>query len=74
MAKWMVRGQVKREKPITTLKSFLEKVRKDPTSFLKNLVIDVEANGWDKTDLLEVIGGFFKNDIRKWYIDNRHRF
>jgi len=24
------------------------------------LIIDVEANGWDKTDLLEVIGDFSK--------------
>ena len=31
-------------KPIIIPKSFVEKVREDPTSFLENLVIDVEAN------------------------------
>jgi len=45
VAKWMIKDQAKRGKSITTLKSFLEKVRKDPTSFLKNLIIDAEANG-----------------------------
>jgi len=43
-------------------KSFSGKVGEDPTSFLKNLVIDAEANGWDETNLLEVIGGFLKDD------------
>ena len=66
----MIRGQSKRGKPITTLKSFSEKVGEDPTSFLKNLIIDAEANGWNETDLLKVIGRFLKDDIRKWYIDN----
>jgi len=32
---------------------------------LKNLIVDVEANGWDEMDLLEVIGGFLKNDTRE---------
>jgi len=41
----MIRGQSKRGKPITMLKSFSEKVGEDLTSFLKNLVIDAEANG-----------------------------
>ncbi len=41
----MIKGQAKRRKPITTPKSFLEKVGEDPTSFLENLVIDAEANG-----------------------------
>jgi len=49
-------------------------VRKDPTSFLENLIIDAEANGWDKTDLLKVIRRFLKDDAKKWYIDNRYRF
>jgi len=34
-------------------------------SFLENLIIDVEANGWDKTDLLKVIRGFLKEDARE---------
>jgi len=32
---------------------------------LENLIIDAEANGWNETDLLEVIGGFFKDDAKK---------
>ena len=58
----MIKGQSKREKPIITLKSFSEKVGEDPTSFLENLIIDAEANSWDKTNLLEVIGGFLKDN------------
>ena len=73
VAKWMIKGQSKREKPITMPKIFLGKVEEDPTSFLKNLMIDTEANGWDDTDLLEVIEGFLKDDARKWFIDNKHR-
>ena len=61
----MIKGQSKRGKPITTPKSFSEKVREDPILFLENLIIDVEANSWNKTDLLKVIGGFLKNDVRK---------
>jgi len=45
VAEWMIKGQAKREKLITTPKSFSGKVGEDPTSFLENLVIDVEANG-----------------------------
>jgi len=41
----MIKGQVKRGKPITTPKSFSEKVGENPTSFLENLVIDAEADG-----------------------------
>ncbi len=59
----MIKGQSKRGKPITTPKSFSEKVREDPILFLENLIIDVEANSWNKTDLLKVIGRFFKDDI-----------
>ena len=70
VAEWMIKGQSKREKPITTPKSFSGKVGEDPTSFLENLVMDAEANGWDETDLLEVIRRFHKDDIREWYIDN----
>ncbi len=70
VAKWMIKGQTKRGKPITISKSFLEKVRENPTSFLENLIIDAEANSWDETNLLEVIGGFFKDDAREWYINN----
>ncbi len=66
----MIKGQSKRGKPIIIPKPFLEKIRKDPISFLENLIIDAEANGWDKTDLLKVIGGFFKNNVREWFIDN----
>ncbi len=66
----MIRGQSKRGKPITTLKSFARKVGKDLTSFLENLVVDAKANSWDEMDLLEVIGGFLKDDVREWYIDN----
>ena len=61
----MIKDQAKRGKPITIPKSFAEKVGEDPTSFLKNLIIDVEANGWDDTDLLEIIGGFLKDDARE---------
>ena len=70
MAEWMIKGQAKRGKPIITPKSFSERVGEDFTSFLENLVIDAEANGWDETNLLEVIEGFLKDDARKWYIDN----
>ncbi len=73
VAEWMIKSQAKRGKPIITLKSFSDKVGEDPTSFLKNLIIDVEANGWDDTDLFEVIRRFLKDDAREWYIDNRHR-
>ena len=45
VVEWMIRGQSKKEKPITILKSFSGKVGEDPTSFLENLVIDAEANG-----------------------------
>ena len=69
----MIKGQAKRGKPITILKSFSGKVGEDPSSFLENLIIDVEANGWDDTDLLEVIEGFLKDDAREWYINNRYR-
>ena len=70
MAEWMIKGQAKRGKPITTPKSFSEKVGEDPTSFLENLIVDAEANGWDETNLLEVIGGFLKDDAREWFINN----
>ena len=70
VAKWMIKDQAKRGKPIITLKSFSGKVGEDLTSFLENLIIDAEANGWDETDLLEVIGGFLKDDAREWYIDH----
>ncbi len=73
VAEWIIRGQSKREKPIITPKSFSGKVGEDLTSFLENLIIDAKANGWDETDLLEVIGGFLKDDAREWYIDHRHR-
>ncbi len=52
------------------LKSFSEKVKEDSTLFLENLIIDAEANGWNETDLLEVIGGFLKDDAWEWFIDN----
>jgi len=45
VAEWMIKGQSKREKPITMPKSFSGKVGEDPTFFLENLVIDSEANG-----------------------------
>jgi len=32
---------------------------------LKNLVVDAKVNGWDETDLLEVIRGFLKDDARE---------
>jgi len=35
--------------------------------------VDAEANEWDDTDLLEVIGGFLKDDAREWFIDHRQR-
>ena len=70
----MIKGQSRREKPITTSKSFSGKVGKDPTSFLENLMINAEANGWDETDLFEVIRGFLKDDIREWFIDNKYCF
>ncbi len=73
VAKWMIKGQAKRGKPITTSKPFAGKVGEDPTSFLKNLIVDAEANGWDDTDLLEVISGFLKDDAREWFIDNCYR-
>ena len=70
MAEWMIRSQSKRDKLITILRLFSEKVKKDPTSFLENLVVDAEANSWDETDLLEVIEGFLKDNAREWYINN----
>ena len=66
----MIKGQAKRGKPITTPKLFSGKVGENLTSFLENLVVDAEANSWDETDLLEVIGGFLKDDAREWFIDN----
>ena len=66
----MIKGQAKREKLIITSKSFSGKVGEDPTSFLENLIVNAEANGWDETDLLEVIRGFLKDDVREWFIDN----
>jgi len=45
VAEWIMKGQAKREKLITTPKSFSEKVGEDLTSFLENLIIDTEANG-----------------------------
>jgi len=36
---------IKEGKPITIPRSFAGKVRENPTSFLKNLVIDAKANG-----------------------------
>jgi len=69
----MIKGQAKWEKPIITPKSFLGKVEENPTSFLENLIVDAEANEWDDTDLLEVIGGFLKDDAREWFIDHRQR-
>ncbi len=66
----MIKGQTKRGRLITISKSFSGKVEEDPTFFLENLIINAEANGWDETDFLEVIGKFFKDDIREWYIDN----
>ncbi len=65
VTEWMIKGQAKRRKPITTPKSFSGKVGKDPMSFLENLIIDAEANGWDDTDLLEVIEGFLKDDAKE---------
>ncbi len=65
VAEWMIKGQTKRGKPITIPKSFSEKVEEDPTSFLENLIIDAEANRWDDTDLLEVIGRFLKDNARE---------
>ena len=41
----MIRDQFKRGKLIINLKLFSEKVEEDPASFLKNLIIDAEANG-----------------------------
>jgi len=66
----MIRDQSKHGKPITTSKSFLKKVGEDLIFFLKNLIVNIEANGWDETDLLEVIGGFLKDDTKEWFIDN----
>jgi len=45
VAEWMIKGQSKRDKSITTFKLFIGKVEEDSTSFLENLVMDVEANG-----------------------------
>jgi len=70
VVEWIIKGQSKRGKPITILKSFSGKVRENLTFFLENLIINAEANGWDETDLLEVIRRFHKDDIREWYIDN----
>jgi len=38
-------GSSKRGKSIITSKLFLERVKEDSTSFLKNLVVDAEVNG-----------------------------
>jgi len=45
VTEWMIKGQSKRGKPITIPKSFSGKVGENLTSFLENLIIDVEANG-----------------------------
>ena len=70
----MIRGQSKWGKLIIIPKSFAGKVSENPISFLENLIVDVEMNGWDETNLLEVIERFLKDDIREWFIDNWHRF
>ena len=66
----MIKEQAKRGKSTITPKPFSGKVREDPISFLENLIVDAEANGWDETDFLEVIGRFLKDDAREWFIDN----
>jgi len=65
VAEWMIKEQFKWSKPIIILKFFTGKVGEDPISFLENLVVDVEANRWDETDLLKVIGGFLKDNARE---------
>ncbi len=60
-----MKGNNRRSKPITTPKSFSERVGEDPTSFLENLIVDAKANGWDEQDFLKVIEGFLKDDTRK---------
>jgi len=32
---------------------------------LENLVVNAKVNSWDETDLMEIIGGFLKNDARE---------
>ncbi len=39
-----IKGNLRKEKPITTSKSFSEKVEEDSTSFLENLIVNIEAN------------------------------
>jgi len=40
----LIKKNFKKEKPIIISKSFSERVGKDSTSFLKNLMMDVKAN------------------------------
>ena len=69
-----VKKSSKKSKSITIPKSFFEKIKEDFTSFLKNLIVNAEINSWDEMNFLKIIGGFFKDDIRKWYIKNKHKF
>ncbi len=56
---------LKKDKSINNSKLFSKKFKKNPISFLKNLIIDVKANRWNKNDLLKAIKEFLKKDIRK---------
>ncbi len=67
----IIKSNNKREKPIIILKSFSEQVGKNPMSFLENLIVNAEANDQDEQNFLEVIGGFLKDDTKKWYIKNK---
>jgi len=44
---------------------FTSKIGEDLTFFLENLVVDAETNGWNEMDLLEVIEGFLKDNVRE---------
>ncbi len=61
----IIKGNNKRGKPITILKTFSVRVEEYFTSFLKNLIVNTEANNWNESNLLEVIKGFFKDDARE---------
>ena len=57
-----IKNNSRREKSITTPKSFSSKVEENPTSFLENFMVDVKANDQNKKYFLKVIGEFLKDD------------
>ncbi len=71
VTEFMFSNRSRRGRPLVQPKEFSRQVGEDSTTFLENLIVDGQVNDWDESDLLEVIGGFLKGDVREWYIENR---